>query len=453
MPKLSTLSQKGYIGLTIVVFMLMLAMLVYPWLFPGKSSPVGCTVGKEPKTRTEISGIAGIKDLDADGHQSSSIEQGGPDPEQTSTFVMIRENVPTLKRVWSDPKNKKNLDYEFLGSATFTHNSHTINVGELSQKPGFDAYYPAKWGEIDLPGNKTVYIRNEGLLFFAKKDPAFIKQLPENTVYLTDVYQDISKVGEGPEAYKGKGATYFACIDSAGNATGNEVLVPEQNVSNRKEQLQMEWFKFGDAGTWGIHCKPAVYLYPQRKQLVNVRVFPKGELSYTDPPYDKDKGWTVWAEPNGDLYEAIRSQSSAVSKYEYLYYESKIRDKEIRKPEVGWVVKFNELEGLFNRELPRLGLNEKEKGDFMKYWLGKLPVSPYYFVGLIDKSQRDYLEALEVNPEPETSIRFSLYFEALDQLRIVKEPVINTPKRNGFTLVDWGGMIKLHPGTEFTCSQ
>ncbi len=74
-------------------------------------------------------------------------------------------------------------------------------------------------------------------------------------------------------------------------------------------------------------------------------------------------------------------------------------------------------------------------------------------MGLVDKEQRDYLETLSVNPNPDTSIRFSLFFEMLDQPKEVIEPIIETPKREGFTLVDWGGMMKLHPGTPFTCSQ
>lgn len=459
LPSVLRFSSRGYVGLSVVVFLIMLSALVFPFIFPGKQGGVGCVVGKVPESYEKISGIPAIKDLDVDAHESSGIEQGGPDPEQTSEFVLIRKDVPTFKRVWSVATNKENLDYEFLGSSEFTHHSHTVNVGELPQKAGYDAYYPAKWGEIDLPDKKTVYIRNEGLLFFAKKDPASIKQTKNNTIYLTDVYQDISKYGGDTEAYKGKGEQYFKCLTDSGAGTGNEVQVPTQAVSEKRDQLQMEWFKFGEGGAWGIHCKPAVYLYPREKQLVNVRVYPKGELSYTDPVYDPVSGWTVEAYPDGKL-EPINDLRLKI--YDYLYYESKIFDREIEKPTKGWVVRggssilgqeSSEMKKLFDKVLPELGLNAREKKDFMDYWLSKLPESSYYFVGLIDKNQRDYLEALEVNPMPETSIRFSLYFEALDLPRIVQEPVIKTPVRNGFTLVDWGGMIKLHPGTEFTCSQ
>ena len=186
--------------------------------------------------------------------------------------------------------------------------------------------------------------------------------------------------------------------------------------------------------------------------MVNVKVFPKGYLGYTDPVYDPVYGWTVEAYPDGRLIPNAKFQMPN-AQYSYLYYESKIRDEEIKKPSKGWVVKSNELEDLYNEVLPKLGLNKKEAGDFSEYWLKTLPDSPYYFVGLMDKDQRDYLEPLEVIPNPDTSIRFSFFFEPLDQPVNVREPLIQTPERNGFTLVDWGGMIKLNKDTPFTCSQ
>jgi len=432
------LNQKGYvIKIVLVVFAILIGMMIFPLKFPKKGTS-DCVVG-EPGDRSIISGIPAIKDIfdDPFASHNDSPDRGGPDPDNKAEYVQIRRNVPTSKK--STPG-----DWEFLGGPVGTNIAHTINVGELPVKPGYDAYYPSKWGEMDLPGKGRKYIRGEGLLIFTNNDPATIKQVGNNTIYFADVYQD-RRVYD----FKGKGYTendMFICgVDTKVGSTF--VVSPAQMVSQTKDQLQLEWFLFSSDKVWGVHCKPAVYLYPPKKQLVNVKVFPKGELSYTDPPYDPNRGWTVWAEPQGKI-EDLRFKT-----YDYLYYESKIKDEVIEKPKAGWVVKFDELVDLYNKVLPKLGLNEKEKTDFIEYWLKTLPKSPYYFVGLIEKNQRDYLEALEVTPNPETSIRFSLYFEALDQPKVVKEPEIKTPERKGFTLVDWGGMIKLHPGTPFTCSQ
>ena len=103
--------------------------------------------------------------------------------------------------------------------------------------------------------------------------------------------------------------------------------------------------------------------------------------------------------------------------------------------------------------MPKLGLNFVETRQFKEYWERVLPDSPYYFIGVVDKSNLDYIEALKINPEPDSIIRVSLYFEPLDSFKEVSEPNIVTPKREGFSVVEWGGLIKLHGDTPFTCSQ
>jgi hypothetical protein len=435
-------NQHGYIGLTVISFLIALTLILYPWA-PPKSEEGKCRVGDPPGGYFELKGLPAIKNMEDSPRlgEASDLDLGGPDPTEKSDFVLIRKNVPTS--YISVPPG-----WVIFGGTTKSGTAHTVNVGVLPQKPGFDAYYPAEWGEMDIPGKGRKYIRGEGMLLFANNNPATMRRGNGNTIYLVDVYQDKRIFTDKTKGYQ-EGDLFICGVDTV-VGTSN-VISPYQAVSPTKDQLQLEWFLLASDKVWGIHCKPAVYLYPERKQLVNVKVYPKGELILTDPPYDAVRGWNVEAFPDGSLYE-IR-ETKYEKRYPYLYYESKIRDEEIKKPTEGWVVKYDQLENLYSRVLPKLGLNKKEQADFTDYWLKNLPESPYYFVGLIEKSQRDYLEALDVTPQPDTSIRFSLYFEALDQPKAVIEPKIETPVRNGFTLVDWGGMVKLHPETPFTCSQ
>lgn len=434
--------QQGYIKIVLVVFALLIGIMIFPLKFPSGNPQGECTVG-EAGDGSVLSGLPAIKNLYDEPRlgQPSDLDIGGPDETRITDYVLIRTKVPTSKN--STPEG-----WKFLGGTTKSSVEHTVNVGELPQKPGFDAYYPSEWGEMDVPEKGRLYIRGQGLLIFTNNDPSTIKTIGDNTVYMADIYQIKEVFDDSDKGYE-EGDLFICGVDTEVGST--YVTQPPQEFSGTKDQLQLEWFLFSGDKVWGVHCKPAVYLYPIGRQLVNVKVFPKGELSYADPVYDKEKGWTVWAEPGGNLESGIWNMES--KKYNYLYYESKLFDAEIKKPEMGWVVKMDGVEGLFNEILPELGLNNREQADFMSYWLGKLPESSYYFVGLVDKDQRDFLEVLEVNPKPDTSIRFSLYFEPLDSDKEVTKPVINTQAREGFTLVDWGGMIKLHPGTPFTCSQ
>ncbi len=49
---------------------------------------------------------------------------------------------------------------------------------------------------------------------------------------------------------------------------------------------------------------------------------------------------------------------------------------------------------------------------------------------------------LEINPKPDTLIRVWMEFKGLDKYEEVKEQQLQTPERNGFVAVEWGG-IKL----------
>ncbi len=388
---------------------------------------------------------------------------------QETTYRLIRRNVPMsvndVKRnefVWDD-SSCHFRKAEFLD----------VNISGIDSSK-FTAFYPQVSGEIGI--DQAVYSRSRdrdsnlmyfidyGLIFLLHRntDGGYIELQGTTTddrnerFYLADVYQDIES--QRPDLPAEALACDTAVTPGSVAATGSQIIEPGQQSGGDEDQLQIKYFVFGNAVSsnptqivngWGVHCKPAVYLYPQTKQLINVQVFPKGELIHTDPPYQPGKGWTITANPTGALF-TINDQPITNN---YLYYESKLLDSEIQKPQDGWVIRPDELENLLNRILPQLGLNQKEQHDFMDYWLTKLPASPYYFVGLIEKPQRDYLETLKVTPTPETSIRFSLYFEMLDTPKTVQEPIIKTPERKGYTLVDWGGLIKLHPGTPFTCSQ
>ncbi len=219
------------------------------------------------------------------------------------------------------------------------------------------------------------------------------------------------------------------------------------NPKLNKLSLQLDTFtplKIPSFGWMVPECKPAIYLYPQTPTQVQVKVAPKGFLTYTDPVYPAD-GWNVLANPNGNI-------TTAGQNYDYLYYESKIEDSAIDKPTKGYVVKSAGLPDLFSGLLPKLGLNSKETADFKNYW-EKLLTAPYYFVGVMENSSIDKIEPLTITPSPNSIIRARLYFQALDQPITVDSPTINTPTRFGFTLVEWGGLVKTDPAHPFTCSQ
>jgi len=91
--------------------------------------------------------------------------------------------------------------------------------------------------------------------------------------------------------------------------------------------------------------------------------------------------------------------------------------------------------------LIKFGLNEKEKNQFKEYWLERLPKTNYYEVKILEEDFLKQNMELLISPEPDTLIRLNFYFKPLEQKINIQEPIINTPQRIGFTVVEWGGMV------------
>ncbi|MGA1791607.1 MAG: hypothetical protein ACMUIM_08980 [bacterium] len=174
--------------------------------------------------------------------------------------------------------------------------------------------------------------------------------------------------------------------------------------------------------------KPAIYLYPKEDSVIQVSLDVKGKIVKDIPPY-RD-GWKVFVNKEGLIN----------NKYDYLFYEALLKD--IPLPEKGWLVEYSDLESWFVHTLPLLGLNQKESSQFMAYWLNELPASNYYEIRLIDAGFLESHLKLIISPQPDTVIRLFFYFRPRKERYLFNTPEILTPERNGFTVVEWGGVFE-----------
>jgi len=234
-----------------------------------------------------------------------------------------------------------------------------------------------------------------------------------------------------------------------------EVTNPQQRISYKEFQkateekprgktLQLGTFKppisAGWIKSWLRESKPAIYLYPEKPTLINVKLRPKGKLVVTDPPYDPQKGWEVLALPNG-LLQPTTHNPQLTTNYLYLYYEADLEEVFIQ-PE-GFVVKGSQLVDFFREILPQVGLNQRETADFIQYWREKLDENqPYYFIHFLSKEEIEELEPLELNIQPDTEIRIRPYFRPLKKpIKVREQKLPPPPERKGFVLVEWGGIL------------
>lgn len=177
--------------------------------------------------------------------------------------------------------------------------------------------------------------------------------------------------------------------------------------------------------------KPVIYLYPTTTQKISVRVAPNKGLTITDPPYGD--GWTVTATPSGLL------TNHDGRTYPYLFWEGITNG--YAAPKEGFVVERHNIEKVLGEKLTLLGLNAQERRDFLDYWVPKMQAKPYTFITFLDQSYFETLAPLTVSPKPDTVIRVFMDYRGLDAPIDVTPLTIRTPKRKGFTVVEWGGAL------------
>ena len=183
--------------------------------------------------------------------------------------------------------------------------------------------------------------------------------------------------------------------------------------------------------------KPVIYLYPTAAQTVNVKVDLKGELSHTYPKYPATTGWTVLANPDGELLDEKTQKT-----YYNLFWEGESAYQ--YNLNTGFVVAGHETADFLDEALAKLGLNRREANEFITYWLPRMEKNAFNLIHFSDKEYKQQA-ALEVTPKPDTEIRVFMVYQPLDAPINIAPQTLAAPARKGFTLVEWGGKCQTTP--------
>ncbi len=180
----------------------------------------------------------------------------------------------------------------------------------------------------------------------------------------------------------------------------------------------------------GGFAKPVIYLYPEKKQDISVKVkFKDGNFTCTYPEYNN--GWNVTAYPDGKIINKADNDE-----YSYLYWEGEGKiDYDFSS---GFVVKKEDTVKFLKEKLSYMGLTPKEYNEFIVYWLPIMQKNEY---NLISFQTDNYEESakLEISPKPDSMLRVFMAFKEVTSDTIINEQKIEPFKRNGFTVIEWGG--------------
>ena len=175
-------------------------------------------------------------------------------------------------------------------------------------------------------------------------------------------------------------------------------------------------------------AKPVIYLYPESKTDVTVKLDYAGELTCTYPEYQD--GWKVTASPDGTLTDADGQT------YNYLYWEGE--NSVSYDFSSGYCVAGSDTASFLEDALRQIGLTRQEANEFIVYWLPLMKENPYNLIAF----QSDvYTQAaqLSVDPTPDTVIRAFMAWKPLKDAVEIPAQDLTAPDRTGFTVVEWGG--------------
>jgi hypothetical protein len=176
--------------------------------------------------------------------------------------------------------------------------------------------------------------------------------------------------------------------------------------------------------------KPVLYLYPTTKIETTVS-FAHPELLLTT--YPKFNGtWRVTADTNGDLTDADGK------KYYALYWDSVNPSPDTFAD--GWYVDAADALTFLEDKLTQVGLNWRERNEFIMYWLPKLEQNGQSLVRFKLTEQLQIENAVQISPQPDTFLRVEIQIKKVDEkINLPEQQLPATFERRGFTAVEWGG--------------
>lgn len=200
--------------------------------------------------------------------------------------------------------------------------------------------------------------------------------------------------------------------------------------------------------------KPVLYFYNNDTAQVNISFLLKaqGELTFAYPSFNRDSlnGWNL------QLKGKELKLNGSKQNYPYLFWESKQQNIYFKHTVIppahrrleaqysleGFLVKKQDVVPFLDSVLTLVGFNSTEKTDFITFWAPQMLESEQYLIQFAQNEDCENFAEYEIVPKPKAINRFYMLFESRNGTSNieVKPQVLHVFDRNGFYLVDWGGV-------------
>ncbi len=180
--------------------------------------------------------------------------------------------------------------------------------------------------------------------------------------------------------------------------------------------------------------KPVIYLYPDVKSDINVKLDYKWEIIADLPKYNEEtKWWDVIAYPDSKIINKADNKE-----YSYLFWEGNQSNYIDWNFDKWFVVKWSESREFLQEVLPKIGLTPKEYNEFIVYWYPLMQKNEYNLVNFAWKQYTD-LAKLETEPKYDSLLRVFMVFKAIDKPINIPAQTFEKFDRKWFTVVEWWG--------------
>ncbi len=236
--------------------------------------------------------------------------------------------------------------------------------------------------------------------------------------------------------------TYHSMISgwhTENNKNGIYMVFGNADIEYPKLGSGLEYFYIPDTNEMGVieiegvggYAKPVLYLYPTKDTNISVSFKKPQLLTTTYPKFINN--WKVLAKPNGDLYDSN-------NKYYYGLYWEEEGSTEVDFSKGFYVTKSDAINFLEDK-LSVLGLNDRERNEFIMYWLPILEKNEKNLVYFELTEERDRFNKLIIDPMPDSLLRIAIHIKKVDKQIKIKEQVLPKFSRKGFAAIEWGGVI------------
>ena len=141
--------------------------------------------------------------------------------------------------------------------------------------------------------------------------------------------------------------------------------------------------------------------------------------------------WEVVADKDGNLTDKKGNN------YYALYWdEKKVHNVDFHE---GFYVEKDDAIKFLENKLSYIGLNDKERNEFIMYWLPILEKNKKSLVYFELTEERESYNKINITPKPDSLLRLVIHVKKVDKKIDIKKQSLVKFKRRGFVAVEWGG--------------